>query len=111
MVKKNPQLFKNITVNKFNKLKGVGGILERYGVVGKSNALVVLKELVDNNGNTLGYCCSDITGKIANVQKAIMPRQVKKIPLANGKLVTREDGTEFISPIEGEYSKLLMKGQ
>lgn len=111
MVKKNPQLFKNITVNKFNKLKGVGGILERYGVVGKSNALVVLKELVDNNGNTLGYCCADITGKIANVQKAIMPRQVKKIPLANGKLVTREDGTEFISPIEGEYSKLLMKGQ
>lgn len=111
MVKKNPQLFKNITVNKFSKLKGVGGILERYGVVGKSNALVILKELVDNNGNTLGYCCADITGKIANVQKAIMPRQVKKIPLANGKLVTREDGTEFISPIEGEYSKLLMKGQ
>lgn len=111
MVKKNPQLFKNITVNKFSKLKGVGGILERYGVVGKSNALVILKELVDNNGNTLGYCCADITGKIANVQKSIMPRQVKKIPLANGKLVTREDGTEFISPIEGEYSKLLMKGQ
>lgn len=111
MVKKNPQLFKNITVNKFSKLKGIGGILERYGVVGKSNALVILKELVDNNGNTLGYCCADITGKIANVQKAIMPRQVKKIPLANGKLVTREDGTEFISPIEGEYSKLLMKGQ
>lgn len=111
MIKKNPQLFKNITVNKFSKLKGVGGILERYGVVGKSNALVILKELVDNNGNTLGYCCADITGKIANVQKAIMPRQVKKIPLANGKLVTREDGTEFISPIEGEYSKLLMKGQ
>lgn len=111
MVKKNPQLFKNITVNKFSKLKGVGGILERYGVVGKSNALVILKELVDNNGTTLGYCCADITGKIANVQKAIMPRQVKKIPLANGKLVTREDGTEFISPIEGEYSKLLMKGQ
>lgn len=111
MVKKNPQLFKNITVNKFSKLKGVGGILERYGVVGKSNAIVILKELVDNNGNTLGYCCADITGKIANVQKAIMPRQVKKIPLANGKLVTREDGTEFISPIEGEYSKLLMKGQ
>lgn len=111
MIKKNPQLFKNITVNKFSKLKGVGGILERYGVVGKSNALVILKELVDNNGDTLGYCCADITGKIANVQKAIMPRQVKKIPLANGKLVTREDGTEFISPIEGEYSKLLMKGQ
>lgn len=111
MVKKNPQLFKNITVNKFSKLKGVGGILERYGVVGKSNALVILKELVDNNGNTLGYCCADITGKIANVQKAIMPRQVKKIPLANGRLVTREDGAEFISPIEGEYSKLLMKGQ
>lgn len=111
MVKKNPQLFKNITVNKFSKLKGVGGILERYGIVGKSNALVILKEIVDNNGTTLGYCCADITGKIANVQKAIMPRQVKKIPLANGKLVTREDGTEFISPIEGEYSKLLMKGQ
>ena len=89
------------------ELVGTNGSLDRYSKVllpsntvfdEKSNTIVILKKLWD-----FGFRIANYDGKIVDVdeKKAIDISEV--FGIANGKVVTRDDGTKFISAISGVY--------
>ena len=110
MIKMNPQFFKNIEL-KQGKLSGIGGQLDRYGIVGKTRTITILREIVDQSNETVGYICADTTGKIAQVAKSLVPKLTEALPIANGKVVTNQNGTVYIQAIEGSYEKLVRPQQ
>lgn len=110
MIKMNPQFFKNIEL-KQGKLSGIGGQLDRYGIVGKTRTITILREIVDQSNETVGYICADTTGKIAQVAKSLVPKLAEALPIANGKVVTNQNGTVYIQAIEGSYEKLVRPQQ
>lgn len=85
------------------ELKGVNGSLDRYGIVGKSQSLVVLKELQDDSGKTHGYLCSDSLGQTRNLTEQQVVMFAEKFAIANGKIVPDANGNKHVSAIEGTY--------
>lgn len=85
------------------KIKGYNGSLDRYGVIGKSQALVIIKKATDKNDTMLGYICSDCNGNMKLLTEQQVIDFANKIALANGKVVTDASGKSYISAIEGTY--------
>lgn len=102
VVKSGKATIKNLRIDN-GELKGVNGSLDRYGIVGKSQSLVVLKELQDNSGKTQGYLCSDSLGQTRNLTEQQVIMFAEKFAIANGKIVPGENGTKHVSAIEGAY--------
>ncbi len=91
----------NLTIHK-GDLKGVGGSLDRYGIVGISQSCTILEQY--KNGETvIGYKVADANGVIKklDVEKALGVAEI--LGIANGKVVER-DGKKYISAIEGNYA-------
>lgn len=92
----------NLKVEK-GKLKGSNGSLDRYGIVGKSQALVILKELHDNNDKFYGYMCSDTNGNVKGFSEQTTMQYAETLGIANGKVVPNANGEKHLSCIEGTY--------
>lgn len=103
-------LIKNLKVEG-RELKGVNGSLDRYAVYNKSQALVILKELQDDKGNTLGYFCSDAQGQTRKLTEEDVLKFASRFSIANGKLVPDANGKQHLSSIEGSYDKKILKSQ
>ena len=89
------------------KLVGNNGKLDRYPkIIGAelkdNNNIIVLKQVGDE-----GYTVSDWQGNIRSYKNSdlITLANQRNMQIANGKIVRRTDGTEFISAIYGEYEK------
>lgn len=96
-------LIRNLKVEN-GKLKGVNGSIDRYAVFGKTQALVILKELRDTNGNTLGYLCSDAEGNVRKLTQEQVIMFSDKFSIANGKVVNdTTNNKRYVSSIEGSY--------
>lgn len=99
---------KNLKVDG-TQLKGLNGSIDRYGVVGKSTAIVILYALQDKSGKLVGYWCSDTSGKVVRLTEADTITVVKKYGIANGKLIEdAENKKSYISAIEGTYDSVGM---
>lgn len=85
------------------KIKGYNGNIDRYGIIGKSQALVILRKAVDANDNMLGYICSDCNGNMRLLSEKQVIDFANKVALANGKVVTDSSGKSYVSAIEGTY--------
>lgn len=112
VLKSGKATIKNLKLDN-GELKGVNGSLDRYGIIGKSQSLVILKELQDNNGKTQGYLCSDSLGQTRNLTEQQVIMFADKYAIANGKLVPGDKGARHVSAIEGTYDikKPLQKQQ
>ena len=84
-------------------LKGSNGSIDRYGTVGKTQSLVILKEKHDKNGNFVGYFCSDSMGHTKDISESEAISFAEKLGIANGKVVTNEQSVKHISSIKGTY--------
>jgi len=87
------------------KLKGTNGVLSRYpkligGKLSGNNNIIILKQLED-----VGYTVSDWQGTIKSYRNADIIKLSETMQISNGKVVTREDGTKFISAINGSYEQ------
>ena len=97
------------------ELKGVNGNIERYGILAsatrvKYNKMIILREYVDRNNNSVGYLTSNALGRIAKIRKADALIVAKKAGIANGKLVEVDGHEPRISAIEGSYKSLEYTG-
>ena len=96
-------LIKNLKVEN-GKLKGVNGSLDRYAVAGKNEALVILRELRDSNGTTVGYLCSDAEGRTRKLSQDQVIQFADRFGIANGKVVNdATNNKRYVSSIEGNY--------
>ena len=85
------------------KLKGTNGGFDRYPkfVAGKfrcNKSVTIIKAL----GN-IGYEVSDCYGNIKKLSLDDMIKCAESFGISNGKLVSRSDGSKFISAISGTY--------
>lgn len=88
-----------------NEITGTNGTLDRLAnfaimsgkIIGRS-PLVILYKLGD-----VGYVVSDGGGNVRKLPIEKVLEYSKENGIANGKVVKREDGTEFVSAINGEY--------
>lgn len=85
------------------KLKGYNGSIDRYGVIGKSQALVILRKAVDDSDNLIGYICADCMGQMRLLSEKQVIDFANNIALANGKVITDNSGKSHVSAIEGTY--------
>ena len=79
------------------EVKGVNGSISRYGIVGKTQALVILNE-IHAKGQLVGYLCSDTLGNVKGLSEKEAFRLASTVGIANGKVVQNH-----ISAIEGSY--------
>ena len=107
-VRDNKIKINNLAISK-GWLTGVNGAMTRYGVIGSTRALVILKEIVDNNSKTLGYICADTSGEIRNLKIEEIIQFAEKHGIANGRIVTNEKGLKFLATIEGKYNTVNAK--
>lgn len=91
-----------------NKIKGSNGSLDRFGTVGKTQSLVILKEIQDEKGNSIGYFCSDTNGNTKKLSENDVITFAEKIGIANGKVVPSGNNERHISSIEGTYERMNM---
>lgn len=110
VIKSNRANIKNLKIDN-GELKGVNGRLDRYGVLGKTQAIVVLKELVDKHGKNQGYLCSDSLGQTRMLTEQQVVMFADKFGIANGKLVSEDNGNKHVSCIEGTYGSLRVNNQ
>lgn len=82
------------------EVKGVNGSISRYGIVGKTHALVILNE-IHSKGELIGYVCSDTLGNVRALTDKEAFRLASTVGIANGKVVQ-----DHISAIEGSYPVL-----
>lgn len=88
-------------VNRYTyEVKGVNGSISRYGIVGKTQALVILNE-IHSKGELIGYVCSDTLGNVRSLTDKEALRIASTVGIANGKVVQNH-----ISAIEGSYPVL-----
>lgn len=106
-ISKQPESFKNLKIEK-GKIKGVNGSLDRYGTVGVSQAIVVLKEIHDNNDKFIGYFCSDTNGVTRKLSESDVIKFADMMGIANGKVVNSDNNTRRISSIDGSYDIIKM---
>lgn len=91
------------------KLKGKNGAFDRYtkiidGQIVGNSKMIILKEL-----GSVGYEAVDHLGNVKKLSLQDVIDYAKKVGIANGKLVQRPGGTEFISPISGTYEHVTIK--
>lgn len=88
----------------YGKVTGSNGDIERLPklvngrLVGKS-PLIIVAQLGDQ-----GYTVSDYTGNIINMDNSYVIEYAKRNGISNGKVVEK-DGVEFISSINGQYTR------
>lgn len=90
-------------------IKPTNGVFSRYTklIGGKpygGTPIVVLYRIGD-----VGYAVSDFNGNIKKVSEKVAISLAKTMGIANGKLVQRDDGTVFISAIQGQYKTIEFK--
>lgn len=96
--------FTNIEV-KNDVIVGSNGDLSRYPVLigeqlhGKS-PLIILMEVSGDKYRVVNYL-----GEVVDMDNTVAVRYSESEGIANGKVVTRENGMKFISSIRGEYPK------
>ena len=88
------------------KLRGSNGSLDRYTklVNGKTHgkkAIVIIMDFGDG-----GYSIADWNGKQKAYREHDMLKIIKSYNIANGKVVTRENGRTFISSISGSFNEV-----
>lgn len=90
----------NLCLDKGN-LKGVGGAIERYGVVGVSQSCTVLGCYRDGEKAT-GYKVADCNGLVRRFSVEDTVKIADSIGITNGKVLDKGNG-RYVSAIEGEY--------
>lgn len=93
------------------EIKGYNGKIDRYGVVGKSQALVILREVQNDKGDFEGYMCSDSLGNMRFLTEQQVIGFATSASIANGKVVTDATGKSRVSAIEGTYEVYRRKPQ
>lgn len=88
-----------------NKLSGKSGSIERYTAIDISGEPISKSSVVilSKNEDRDRYTLVDYRGKVAHLDSEELIRYAYVNTIANGKLVKRQNGKLFISPIEGEY--------
>lgn len=95
-----------------SKFIGTNGSLDRYPKIlnnklfGKSS-LVIINQIVNENG-TLGYTVCDWKGESKRASLKDVIQYASTNGIANGALKSL-NGKEFISPIQGEYPKIVIE--
>ena len=90
------------------EIKGTNGSLARYPKLNTckkpmSNEIVILGQF--NNGD-LGYLVANIKGQTIVGSKKDIVAKAKYIGIANGKIVTNNNGEDYLSAINGTYAEL-----
>jgi predicted metal-dependent peptidase len=87
------------------KLKGSNGSFERYPALCNNKvtrqAIVIIGAIDD-----VGYRVCNYEGKSTDETVQKLVSYSNNVPIANGKLVTRTDGKQFISAISGNYDNI-----
>lgn len=88
-----------------NKIVGINGSIERYGVIGQTQSITILSA-IKNGDKVEGFKVSDCNGVIKNFRvDDIIKLDEKGIKVANGRVCER-DGKKYLSAINGEYEAL-----
>lgn len=111
MLLKYPDAMANIGLDN-GEIVGTQGTLERYAVIRETRVdnrqLVIIKKVELENGDLAGYIVTDYRLQAfkfetpENIIAACM--NPLRLRLANGKIIENQNGTKFISPIQGNYA-------
>lgn len=111
MLLKYPDAMANIELDN-GEIVGTQGTLERYAVIRETRVdnrqLVIIKKVELENGDLAGYIVTDCRLQAFKfetpeniIAACINPLRLR---LANGKIIENQNGTKFISPIQGNYA-------
>lgn len=111
MLLKYPDAMANIGLDN-GEIVGTQGTLERYAVIRETRVdnrqLVIIKKVELENGDLAGYIVTDYRLQAFKfetpeniIAACINPLRLR---LANGKIIENQNGTKFISPIQGSYA-------
>ena len=111
MLLKYPDAMANIGLDN-GEIVGTQGTLERYAVIRETRVdnrqLVIIKKVEFENGDLAGYIVTDYRLQAFKfetpeniIAACINPLRLR---LANGKIIENQNGTKFISPIQGNYA-------
>lgn len=111
MLLKYPDAMANIGLDN-GEIVGTQGTLERYAVIRETRVdnrqLVIIKKVELGNGDLAGYIVTDYRLQAFKfetpeniIAACINPLRLR---LANGKIIENQNGTKFISPIQGNYA-------
>ena len=111
MLLKYPDAMANIGLDN-GEIVGTQGTLERYAVIRETRVdnrqLVIIKKVEIENGDLAGYIVTDYRLQAFKfetpeniIAACINPLRLR---LANGKIIENQNGTKFISPIQGNYA-------
>lgn len=111
MLLKYPDAMANIGLDN-GEIVGTQGTLERYAVIRETRVdnrqLVIIKKVELENGDLAGYIVTDYRLQAFKfetpeniIAACINPLRLR---LANGKIIENQNGTRFISPIQGNYA-------
>ena len=111
MLLKYPDAMANIGLDN-GEIVGTQGTLERYAVIRETRVdnrqLVIIKKVELENGDLAGYIVTDYRIQAFKfetpeniIAACINPLRLR---LANGKIIENQNGTKFISPIQGNYA-------
>lgn len=111
MLLKYPDAMANIGLDN-GEIVGTQGTLERYAVIRETRVdnrqLIIIKKVELENGDLAGYIVTDYRLQAFKfetpeniIAACINPLRLR---LANGKIIENQNGTKFISPIQGNYA-------
>lgn len=111
MLLKYPDAMANIELDN-GEIVGTQGTLERYAVIRETRVdnrqLIIIKKVELENGDLAGYIVTDYRLQAFKfetpeniIAACINPLRLR---LANGKIIENQNGTKFISPIQGNYA-------
>ena len=111
MLLKYPDAMANIGLDN-GEIVGTQGTLERYAVIRETRVdnrqLIIIKKVELENGDLAGYIATDYRLQAFKfetpeniIAACINPLRLR---LANGKIIENQNGTKFISPIQGNYA-------
>lgn len=113
MLLKYPDAMANIGLDN-GEIVGTQGSLDRYAVIRETRVdnrqLVIIKKVELENGDLAGYIVTDYRLQAFKfetpeniIAACINPLRLR---LANGKIIENQNGTKFISPIQGNYAAI-----
>lgn len=111
MLLKYPDAMANIGLDN-GEIVGTQGTLERYAVIRETRVdnrqLIIIKKVELENGDLAGYIVTDYRLQAFKfetpeniIAACINPLRLR---LANCKIIENQNGTKFISPIQGNYA-------
>ena len=89
-------------VNAKGELYGTNGSIERYADITQNtdkSPIVILNKIGSD-----GFGVVDCNGHVRNLKNDVVIKYASSHGIANGKLVSSEEGKKFISSISGEYN-------